>query len=172
MLACWVMWTSHIYGLPDEFWHLLPHILPLSSFAYFLLLPPHVGTIQYQTQCGFLFSLSICPSPPPPSSACASTLLLWRAHHQELPCHSPRRPAQRPPRGRTHRGPVPGCHVYTSQTGHSHSHQQPSADSAHPKCLNCLSRFLDKPFYETLHNFTPKPSAFLFVKDKTLPLLG
>lgn len=34
-----------------------------------------------------------------------------------------------------------------------------------PSVWNCLSRLLDKPFYEKLQNFTHRPLAFLFVKD-------
>ncbi len=68
-------------------------------------------------------------------SARPSSLLLWGAHDQELPRHGPRGPAQRAPRGRTHCRSVPGCHVHASTTGHSHSHQQPTAGSAHPQRL-------------------------------------
>ena len=69
-------------------------------------------------------NLFLLPSARPPS------FLRWRAHHQKLPGYSSRRPAQRPPRGWTYRRSVPGCHVHTPQTSHTHCHQQPSAGSA------------------------------------------
>lgn len=64
------------------------------------------------------------------SSACPSPLLRRGAHHQKLPRHSPRRPAQRAPRGWPHRRSVPGRHVHAAPSGHAHSHQQPSAGPA------------------------------------------
>lgn len=86
--------------------------------------------------------------------ACPSSLLLWGAHDQKLSRHSPRRAAQRAPRGRSHRRSVPGCHVHASPTGDSHSRQQPTAGSAHPQRLklplsvpantNCSIFFLRK----------------------------
>lgn len=80
-------------------------------------------------------------------SACSSSLLCWGAHHQKLPSHGPRRPAQRAARGWTHRRSVPGCHVHPSQTGHAHSHQQPPAGSAHPQCLKITSLPRRSTFY-------------------------
>ncbi len=139
MLACWLMWTSHIYVSPDGFWQFTTMLFPLSSipplfFQKFLIMLGHI-----YLNVVFLFP-----------AARTSSLLLWGAHDQELPRHSPRRLAQRAPWGRTHRRSVPGCYVHASPTGHSHSRQQPSAGSAHPQrlkmpvCFPANSRLSDQ----------------------------
>lgn len=127
MLVCWSMWTSHIYVLTDEIWQLT------SLFSFNFLCWDNLTSISL-----FLFF-----PPFSPLSARSSPVLRRWAHHQELPRHSSRRPAERAPRGRTHRRSVPGRHVHTSPTGHSYSRQQPSAGSAHPQHLRGTRRTND-----------------------------
>lgn len=73
MLACWLMWTSHIYALPDEFWQFTTTLFPLSSIRYFLLIPYYVGTIHHRSQCGFSLLFSPLPSLSLVSSSLGST---------------------------------------------------------------------------------------------------
>lgn len=75
----------------------------------------------------------------PPPSAGSTPVLRRGAHHQELPCHRPRRTSQRPAGGGTHRRPVPGRHVHSAAAGHAHSHQQPPADAGHRQCVKFRS---------------------------------
>lgn len=161
MLACWVMWTSHIYGLPDEFWHLLPHILPLSSFGYFLLLPPHVGTIQYQTQC-FVFFL------PPPQPV---PRLFFSGEHtiRNYPAtvHGALLSGLREA-GRIADQFLGAMYTLPRQATPTAT-SNPQQTQPTPSVWNCFSRLLDKPFYEKLPNFTHRSSAFLFVKDLGSP---
>lgn len=153
MLACWLIWTSHIYALPDELWQ------------FTTTLPPLPRGNPTSNSMWSLFS------------ACPSSLLLRGAHNQELPRYGPRCPAQRAPRGRTHCRSVPGCHVHAAPTGHSHNCQQPSAG---PACRQRLKWPLPVPantghshqlqlFLRKYKKFTHKLLIFLYVKVRGSP---
>lgn len=108
---------------------LLPHFFfPLSSCTYFLLMPPHVGTIQHQTQCVFSFPLSLflvssslgsTPSgitPPQSTAPCSAGSVRLDALQisSSVPCtHFPGRPLPQPPATLSRLSPPPASEIAT-----------------------------------------------------------
>lgn len=142
---------------------LLPHFLPLSSFAYFLLVPPHVGTIQHQSQCGFSFPLSLFLV----SSSPGSTLSGITLPQSTAPCSAgsarpdalqisswvpctrfPDRPLPQPPATLNSLSPHPASEIAS---------------------LDSQINYNIFVFFEKIQNFTHKLLVFLFVKDLGRP---
>lgn len=163
MSACWVMWTSHIYALPDEFWQFTT---TLSSSLIICLFSFSTSSCwDYPTSISMWFFFSSQPVPR----------LFFSGEHtiRNYPAtvHGALLSGLREA-GRIADQFLGAMYTLPRQATPTAT-SNPQQPQPTPSVWNCLSGLSDQLqhfcFFEKIQNFTHKLLVFLFVKDLGCP---